>query len=61
MRVFKLSSHCGVSEGLDEVKKGKTDIGPAWSHDGLQDLNECHEAQTSLEAWQLALAEAHER
>jgi len=49
-----------VSEGLDEVKKGKTDIGPAWSHDGLQDLNECHEAQTRLEAWQLALAEACE-
>ena len=33
MRVFKFSSHHGVSEGLDEVKKGNTDIGP----DGIQE------------------------
>ena len=61
VRVIKFSSHRGVSEGLDEVKKGNSDIGPAWIQDALRDLNERHEAQTSLEARQLALAEAREK
>ena len=61
VRAFKFNSHCGVSKVSDEVKKGNTDIGVAWIQDALQDLNECHEAQTNLAAQQLAFSETCER